>query len=535
MWRRLMYVGVTFLVFLALAEAGLRIHAAVSLQRTRGGLPADRDRVILCLGDSFTYGIGAGFDESYPAHLQRMIHDRHPEGVRVVNLGHPYMDSTSLLAALPDNLEKWNPDAVLLLVGYNNRFREHAKPDAKSAELFFKRIFGRLKIYQLLRIIRINLQVDPNSRIEATVPPLEPREVAGFLATDLRYAKVAMVFEPFAKDGIAIPEPVDGDGVERQIAYGLYLMCVSRAGEAGDYFRAALKSDPGNLLATMGIGYIFIYRNELVMGFRKARFGADSAWLYAGMGFFLMDAGDYEGAVSFFAHSQKIQPYFLAAPHGMAMAYLKMGRPDDALYQLLAAEALEPWNAEVQWTKGEIYLAAGEGEKAVEAFNLSLDYSHQHPGHYARIVRAWDERPADPDGIFQETAVKTYGPRGAQWRQIGDWTRRVLAESDTSRAAVNLMEDLGDIVDVLREKKIPLILMSYPDTFYRDQLASFAKRRNVAFVDHTPVFRKILRDHDRGEIFRRDGHCTGLGYSIMAEDILKKLDEMGLSSPRPVQ
>ncbi len=531
-WRKLLYVGVVFCLFLSFVEIALRLHGLIALKTTRGNLPADRDRVILCLGDSFTYGIGAGAGESYPAHLQRMISQVHPEGVRVVNLGHPYMDSTSLLAALPDYLDRWNPDVVLLLAGYNNRFRKHADANKKGARAFLKKMFGSLKIYQFARIIWINLNVDPNSRIDPNVPALEAKEIAGVLENREEFAKVKKIFEPYAMGQGEIAEPADGDPAQQYIAYGLFLITKSRTALAEEYLHTALKLAPDNLLATMGIGYIYLYRNELVMGFRKARFDLDSSWLYAGMAYYRMDAGDYEGAIRFFEESRRIEPYFLPVPHGLAMTYLKMGRPDDALFQLLAAEALEPWNAEIQWTKGEILLAAGEGQKAVEAFELSLDYSHRHPGHYARIARAWVERPENPDRDFQETVTASIGPRSADWQLLGRWTKNILAKSDEGRAALNLIEDLDDMADIMEEREIPIILMSYPDTFYRNRLADFARRRGIVFVDHTPVFKEIMRNHQRGEIFRRDGHCTAKGYKVMADNLLQTLDEMELSGPR---
>jgi tetratricopeptide (TPR) repeat protein len=489
------------------------------------------------MGDSFTYGIGADSSGAYPVALQRLVNEKYPDGVRIVNLGHPYMDSTSLLVDLPRNVRNWHPDAVVLLVGYNNRFREHVAPSETGWRAFLKRHFGRFRLYQLAKIIWINMNVDPNARIDARVPPLQAAEIAGVLEQDDRLDAVRKAFAAHAERGEALTKPNDDAGDAALAAYAFYrLTDEDGAVEAEAAFREVLDRNPDDLAAAIGGGYIYLYRHELVMGFRKARFSLDSSWLFSGMGYLMMDLGRLDLAARYLLESMKFEPSFVTAPHGLAMTYLRMGRPDEAMFYLLAAESIEPWSPEIQWTKGDVLLSMGDGEGAAKAYERSLEFSHFHPGHYARIARMWAGRPKTPDAALAgDEIIAAAGPRSTDWRQIGAWTRKTLAERTEARAVEDLLDDLDDIADALAESGTRLILMSYPDQFYREELAGFARSRGLTFVDHVPAFEDALKMHSREELFRPDSHCTNAGYAILAKNVFDTLDREGLLRPRDAQ
>ncbi|MCB9479754.1 MAG: hypothetical protein H6683_08745 [Deltaproteobacteria bacterium] len=532
--KRLAFMALAFVLFLVVAEIGLRVFGAVALRVARGEAPDDRDRVILTLGDSFTYGIGAGPAHSYPAQLQALINRDHPDGVRVVNGGQPYMDSTTLLAQLPKTLNDRAPDAVVLLVGYNNRFREHVGPHEEGWRAFFTRHFGRVRLVQLAKIALVNLEEDPNAMMEPHVPKLEASEVAEMLKSDPRLADTWEHFKVFAQGRDVVSEPKEGDGPGAWAAYGLFWLCVNKESDRADAaFDKAFALDHDHFGATAGAGYLYVYRNELVQGFRKVWFSLESDLQQAGMGYLRLQMGDPKGAVEYLRQSYKLAPFTITAPHGLAIAYMRLGQLDDAMFAIRIAQSLEPWNVEVSWTLGEIYLAAGQGEKAVEAFEKSLGDSHHHPGHYGRITRMWQSRPTRPDAEFADDPVlAAWGPHARDWRRLADWTNEVLRGRKEARAAENLIADLGDIHVVLQNRGIPLYLMSYPDNFYREELRAFAKADGIPFIDHVPDYEKILLTRERDEIFRRDGHCTPEGYGIMARNVYEALKADGLTEPR---
>jgi lysophospholipase L1-like esterase len=98
-WRKF---ALAFAVFAVSLELALQAFAGVvhALRRTPEQ-PAGGAQVV-CLGDSFTYGIGASTpDASYPAQLQALLRARGHNGLIVGNGGWPGQDSAFMLRRLP--------------------------------------------------------------------------------------------------------------------------------------------------------------------------------------------------------------------------------------------------------------------------------------------------------------------------------------------------------------------------------------------------------------------------------------------------
>ncbi|MFY9343238.1 MAG: GDSL-type esterase/lipase family protein [Planctomycetota bacterium] len=72
------------------------------------------DRTVLCVGDSWTHGIGASdpLTGSYPAQLQGLLRERSSEPWSVVNCGQAGQNSREVLARLPAQLSEFKPRIV---------------------------------------------------------------------------------------------------------------------------------------------------------------------------------------------------------------------------------------------------------------------------------------------------------------------------------------------------------------------------------------------------------------------------------------
>lgn len=158
-WRRaakhLAQIGFGLVLGLVLAEALLQV-AALSTRSLRGGHiegPIGNGRRVAFLGDSNTFGLGAGFNNSFPQVLQRRWHaagDGTP--VEVLNLGTPGLNSSKLRQQLPGILASLRPDVLVIMIGVNDLWTEPVALDGKG-ESWHYRLWNLSRVYRLLYMI----------------------------------------------------------------------------------------------------------------------------------------------------------------------------------------------------------------------------------------------------------------------------------------------------------------------------------------------------------------------------------------------
>ena len=90
-------------------------------------LPRLDDRaVIVCFGNSLTYGSGANKGRDYPNQLHQLT------GLQVVNAGIPGELSHQGVRRLPLVLDKYQPDLIVLVHGGNDLLRKYPKQEIKA-------------------------------------------------------------------------------------------------------------------------------------------------------------------------------------------------------------------------------------------------------------------------------------------------------------------------------------------------------------------------------------------------------------------
>lgn len=135
-FRRLTLVSVGVVLALVAFELVLQVLAVVAWLSSEGGATPRQAGlpVALCLGDSFTYGLGAtATDRAYPAQAQAataLLGTR----VAFVNRGWPGQTSRDVLATLRTDLDRDPAQLVYLLIGTNDFHFRPEQLDVAEAE-----------------------------------------------------------------------------------------------------------------------------------------------------------------------------------------------------------------------------------------------------------------------------------------------------------------------------------------------------------------------------------------------------------------
>lgn len=95
---------------------------------------------IVCVGDSFTQGVGASSREhSYPMQLQAYLKEKSSFSWEVFNCGVAGNGSSQLLSSLPGLLKDYSPGYVFVLIGVNDFFNTDLIKEEVSYKIFFIR------------------------------------------------------------------------------------------------------------------------------------------------------------------------------------------------------------------------------------------------------------------------------------------------------------------------------------------------------------------------------------------------------------
>lgn len=202
------------LLGLALAEGGLRLYGA-ALRHPRPADGAARGTTILCLGDSFTYGIGAPAGEGYPGHLQKQLDAEYGRGsYTVVNAGVPAQNSSETAAGAEALLEAHRPAVLLMLTGANNyslrnsNFFLFAPSEVSAMEMLTLKagaLLARLKVFRLAKAAWASAA--RARRPEYSAPPCAAPAQAALTAAFARFDR-----KDFKKAAAALEEALAADG-----------------------------------------------------------------------------------------------------------------------------------------------------------------------------------------------------------------------------------------------------------------------------------------------------------------------------------
>jgi hypothetical protein len=150
--QRAALVALGLAIGLGLLEGGLRLAALVLPARferesaAAARRPETGELVVLCVGDSHTFGFGVEPQEAYPVQAEEILR-RHGVRARFINAGTPGRNSSQVREVLQPMLERYRPQVVIVWAGANNQWvplvRDGAAPPFRD----------RFRLVRMLRLL----------------------------------------------------------------------------------------------------------------------------------------------------------------------------------------------------------------------------------------------------------------------------------------------------------------------------------------------------------------------------------------------
>lgn len=497
--RRLLAVGIGGLLAIALFELVLQV-GAYALWR-RGGREVGADgpaAVVLCVGDSFTYGLGASApDAAYPAQLQRSLDAAAPDRFHVVNGGRAGQSTADVLRRLPAQLAEHRPAHVVVMAGYNDRWK---KPDllaptdlppADEAPGFVWR-------WRTLELAR---------RIVGALRGDGPGEPAG--GAEALYGNWAgddlQVW--FGRDGLCVvagitaPFRIDGDVVEignrdvtrvrwERLEDDRLRLCGGPLPESGVTLqRTAATVDAARV------------------GRRVLEAQTDAA---------PMSADEVERACGVLREHPEDSPLWwrVAAAAGRGVATQQVLETVRRALEVLPEG--DPWRAGLLRIRAGL-LEATEPDLAFAALLEAalVDGAEETIASWLDAHDSGDARAAYRRALARVSA----GP--AEVTRLDAMFERAIVPPE--RVGAVLATHLESIVDLARAAGSSAWIATYPmrEPLVDPAIRAGAARSDARLVDVTAAFDATTRPHD--ELFVMDGHCSDAGYALVARTVAAAL------------
>lgn len=507
-------------------------------------------RTVLCVGDSYTFGIGASdADHAYPARLAAALEERSGESWSVQNGGWPGRNSRDVLRELPEQLDRFAPGWVCILVGTNDGW---SRPDAALRESWFEEAAGtgfRLE----WRTPRLAALVWNGWRERRRAAALAPHDVsAAERATAPRVLEAELIGSWQIGARIA---RFEGDGRcyweerERRFAIDGERLCIV-ADEAAPEVTATWRVLRGRLhLRIAGAA-----EESMHLPPRRRRSAVDSQVAAA------LAAGDRSAAQARVAElrSAATESPASAARCLAAQIAVERGAPSVALARELLARF--PDSVELLAQLAEQAQQIGDEAAALDTVERALALAPadepllQADLHRTRTLTLRHRAPREAvrsiaesyrlDGDRTRAAAALRAQREAQEsggsgepREWADLPAEVVARlellergmpqlgaeatsgtSDEAAIGATLESHLRQAIALCRSRGATPVLLSYP---FRDRhqarvFARFSADAELRRVALHIEFERLLGHRSREELFVPDGHCNDAGYEVIA-------------------
>jgi tetratricopeptide (TPR) repeat protein len=547
------------LVLLAGVELALRVAGWRAMRALE--LPQQADLAVLCVGDSFTYGLGAPRGRSYPDQLEARLSEQLPgRSVAVVNRGILSASSNVVLGELERSLPAARWDAVVVLAGGTNTLRPPGRGGSSEPPppLPGEALGGRPSL-RLLRLL-------PGLRDDLRGEQLRRMAQEGDLGQGFDTAARSLRSPPGA------PEPAPcAAQAEGWCARGAWLQAQGWAGLARRAYERAAQAQPDCAGAYRGLLHAAIsLRDAPALRDAAERWAhhrpadPDASGLLLSL---LLDSGELAEAELLLADRAADGSASFTDLRWRAELATRRGEVDRAedAWRALSTDANQVCDAHLGLVR--VALVRGERALAEERFDALLaqpDRDCDRPGMLlsaacgldraerarellgellARDPRSWSgllyaaaacTRAEDLPAI--RGLLEAHGIRGSHLDEVvqgvGVGRRLYDPTLEVNLEEIGAMQELADGADV------PLLVLTYPyPSAINAGIRELAVSRGIQVVDvEVAMQARLVAGEPRDRYFVGDGddpilgndHCSAQGYGLMADQVLLGLREAGV-------
>lgn len=484
------------LVALEFVLQGAALVALLFARAPAAALPR-HGATVLCIGDSYTYGLGAsGTAQSYPAVLETLLRADGKGAPAVVNAGFPGQNSREALLRLEEHLAEHAPRVVCVLVGLNDSWTRPAA--VTGEELRAQQPEGRWQWrWRTLRLVSLLLGQAAGGRAHVPAPPAPAPDAQGA-----------------AKQG------APREFLEQVVVFAQQ----GQPAKAVEMLERALATDPANA-AEYHQGLVQVHT---ALGHRREA-EASLQWLRR---------EHAERPTQQVAESLVVSLYSF----GDRQAAGQLGR---------TAAARFPERATFWWASGQAHYSAGDLAAAERDLDRALAAAAAGDPKWRAILhrdcaRVCCGRDAGKAVRLMVTAMQLDGEvepcrlivEGEPGAFTPDAIRAALANLQLGSRDFELVQrlfgsgwsDRAPMLRVLeghlrlitgqcRARGARVVLLTYP-LAVADLEALYlrvGRELEVPVVRCLPRFEQELQRRKHEDLYIRDGHCTDAGYALMAE------------------
>jgi tetratricopeptide (TPR) repeat protein len=489
----------SLIFFLLLLESALQLLAFVNsfkvIQRNHQFAREEHGQLrILCIGDSFTFGVGAGHQHSYPAQLQRLIEEKYPSlKVEVINRGEPGMNSSVAAERISGYLRQFDPHIVLCCIGRNDNWN------------FEKTDFSAL---------RGNLNMDlMGYRLDSFSIKFRTYKL-------MRYLTQKWFYRDKRRGRILEPSRSGGGQTESQTQEKRIEIIIKKAQDC-----------IGEKDISRAVAYLNSIRDEIIHSGNAARI-SNVGWLYSA-------CDERTQAVALFDKSLSIDNRLMSAYYGKGDLCFLRGEYDRAVQHLEKAAQMcprdHPANSLLYRRLAIAYFHTGDKKAAIHYFkkaftcdqNIQSTFSFLHQCFPAKkektkmlhmLQEFIDANPKSAEAKKFQFFVDFVGQKGGEFQE-----QRFHKLIDTI-----LTNNLEKIFSQGKASGANVYFVNYPSAGYPPD-GTAENFVNASWPDHLidvqSIFRRSVSAQEHSEYFIPDYHCTAKGYNLMARTVFNFLEE----------